>query len=113
MPSGGDKLPAASLAKFAEWIDLGAAFDSPLLDGDHWAFRPLRRPSVPEIRNPIPARRDEIRNEIDRFIVAKLDDTGLSLSPEADRRTLIRRLKFDLLGLPPTPQEVEAFAADK
>ncbi len=74
-----------------------------------WAFEPLRRPPVPEIRNP----KVEIRNEIDRFIGAKLADKGLALAPEADRRTLIRRVTFDLTGLPPTPEEVDAFANDK
>jgi Protein of unknown function (DUF1553)/Protein of unknown function (DUF1549) len=80
--------------------------DSPT---EHWSFQPVKRPKLPEI----PSQKPEIRNEVDRFIVAKLSDNGLSLSPEADRRTLIRRLKFDLLGLPPTPEEVESFVADK
>ena len=73
-----------------------------------WSFQPIVRPQppdVPQIRNT----KYEIRNEIDRFILAKLKDKGLSLSPEADRRTLIRRVTFDLTGLPPTPEEVEAF----
>jgi hypothetical protein len=111
MPDGGEKLPADDLAKLAEWIDLGAAYDAPLAGGKpaaHWAFGAVRRPAVPKIRNT----KHEIRNEIDRFVIAKLRDAGLSLSPEADRRTLIRRLKFDLLGLPPTPEEVDEFAAD-
>ena len=73
----------------------------------HWAFEPARRPAPPDVGNP------ETRNPIDRFVAARLSDSGLSLSPEADRRTLIRRLKFDLLGLPPTPEEAEAFAADR
>src|SRR5262245_27661155 len=74
-----------------------------------WSFQPVRRPAVPESRNP----KFEIRNDIDRFILAKLAEKGLTFSPEADRRTLIRRMTFDLTGLPPTPGEVEAFAADK
>jgi Protein of unknown function (DUF1549)/Protein of unknown function (DUF1553) len=74
-----------------------------------WSFAPVRRPAVPEIRNP----KHEIRNEIDWFILAKLSDKGLTLSPEADRRTLIRRVTFDLTGLPPTSEEMEAFVNDK
>ncbi|MBN9522527.1 DUF1553 domain-containing protein, partial [bacterium] len=68
---------------------------------DHWAFTPVERP-------PVPAG----AAAIDHFVAAKLRDNGLSLSPAADRRALVRRLKFDLLGLPPTPEEVEAFARD-
>ena len=67
-----------------------------------WAFEPLTRPKVPERTNPV-----------DHFILAKLSDKGLSLSPEADRRTLVRRVTLDLTGLPPTPEEVNAFVADK
>ena len=67
-----------------------------------WAFEPVARPTVPERGNPV-----------DHFVRAKLSDKGLSLSPEADRRTLIRRVTFDLTGLPPTPDEVDAFVADK
>jgi len=75
----------------------------------HWAFQPVRWPTVPEVRS----QGSEVRNEIDRFVLAKLQVKGLSFAPEADRRTLIRRVKFDLLGLPPTPEEVEAFVDDK
>jgi hypothetical protein len=57
-------------------------------------------------------RQASIRNPIDAFVLAKLTEKGLALSPEADRRTLIRRLNFDLLGLPPTPEEIEAFVSD-
>ncbi len=74
-----------------------------------WSFQPIERPAGPGIRNPQSA----IRNPIDRFILAKLDDKGLSLASEADRRTLIRRVTFDLTGLPPTPEEVDAFVNDK
>jgi hypothetical protein len=73
----------------------------PAPGGLHWAFKPVKRPTVPDAKHA---------NPVDRFIAAKLSDNGLSLSPEADRRTLIRRLKFDLLGLPPSSEEVEAFA---
>src|SRR5580693_2456952 len=74
----------------------------------HWAFRPPVRPSVPQIRNP----KSEIRNPIDAFILAKLEEKGLQPSLEADRRTLLRRVTFDLIGLPPTPEEQAAFMSD-
>ncbi|MCI0538712.1 MAG: DUF1549 domain-containing protein, partial [Verrucomicrobiales bacterium] len=73
-----------------------------------WSLKPLLRPPIPEIRDS----RATIRNPIDRFVVAKLEAKGLSPSPEADRRALLRRLYFDLLGLPPTPEVVEAFVHD-
>ena len=76
MPEGGDKLPAADLKRLADWIDLGAAYDLPLAGTDpisespaasnHWSFRPLSQPHLPEVRSP----KTTIRNEIDRFILA-------------------------------------------
>ena len=80
---------------------------------EHWAWQRLVRPSLPP---PPPENSDPQgawgRNPIDAFILAKLGEHELTPSPEADRRTLIRRLYFDLIGLPPTPAEVEAFAGD-
>src|SRR4051812_46719643 len=76
---------------------------------DDWAFRPAQRQAVPPIP---PDRAAWVRNPIDAFVLAKQQEQGLSPSPEADRRTLIRRLSFDLTGLPPTPQEVKAFVDD-
>jgi hypothetical protein len=73
-----------------------------------WAYKPVRRTGVPEISN----HKNQVTNPIDRFIVAKLNDKGLSLAPPADRRTLLRRVYFDLIGLPPTPEQVEAFVKD-
>jgi hypothetical protein len=83
------------------WISEGAVY-SP-----HWAFAPPARPQLPEVRQAGWA-----RNDIDRFVLAKLEPAGLMPSPEADRATLIRRLHADLVGLPPTPDEVDAFVAD-
>ncbi|MBP3957896.1 DUF1549 domain-containing protein [Gemmata sp. G18] len=74
-----------------------------------WAFQPLNRPTTPEAPNT----KTPPTNPIDRFVLAKLKDKGLSLAPEADRRTLIRRVTFGLTGLPPAPEEVEAFVNDK
>jgi hypothetical protein len=72
-----------------------------------WSFRPVRNPGVPAVRNPTwPA------NEVDRFILSRLEEKRLLPSGPADKRTLIRRATFDLLGLPPTPEEIESFLAD-
>jgi mono/diheme cytochrome c family protein len=77
-------------------------------DRHFWSFQPVQPVALPSIRNP----QSTIRNGIDAFILARLSEKGLSLSPEADRSTLIRRLSFDLVGLPPTPEEVARFVAD-
>src|SRR6185295_1135988 len=77
---------------------------------DDWAFEPLKRPPPP----PPPPAKDQhaSRNSIDAFVRAKLTEQGLAPSPEADRRTLLRRVYFDLVGLPPTPEQMRAFLAD-
>lgn len=75
---------------------------------DHWAFRPLSRPPVPVVRNTAWP-----RNAIDRFILHRAEEAGLSPAPAADRFTLIRRLTFDLTGLPPKPADVDAFVKDR
>src|SRR3954470_20613984 len=77
---------------------------------DDWAFRPTQRQAVPAVS---PDRAAWVRNPVDAFVLAKQQAQGLSPSPEADRRTLIRRLTFDLTGLPPTPQEVNACLDEK
>jgi uncharacterized protein DUF1553/uncharacterized protein DUF1549 len=73
----------------------------------HWAYRPPVRPAVPRVQRP-----ELSRTPIDRYVLAALETKGLSLNPEADRPTLIRRVSFDLTGLPPTPAEIDAFLAD-
>ncbi|HEY1190419.1 MAG TPA: DUF1549 domain-containing protein, partial [Gemmata sp.] len=119
-----NKLPAAEIAAVKVWVQAGAPWPnskptpaSPPKPGGRvftaeekafWAFQPVRRPAVPDVRNP----KSEIRNEIDRFLLAKLSDNGLSFAPPADRRALLRRVTFDLTGLPPTGAEIEAFLAD-
>jgi hypothetical protein len=97
-----EALTPDQVAKLTAWIKQGAEYKP------HWAFVAPKRPPVPEVRNP----KFEIRNEIDRFVLAKLSDQGLSLSPEADRSTLLRRVTLDLTGLLPTPQELDAFLKD-
>src|SRR5439155_860366 len=74
---------------------------------DWWSFKATKRPQLPKIK-----KNDWARNPIDVFILSKLEREQLSPSVEADRRTLIRRLSFDLTGLPPRPEEIERFVAD-
>ncbi|RUL87506.1 PSD1 and planctomycete cytochrome C domain-containing protein [Tautonia sociabilis] len=76
-------------------------------DRSWWAFRTPERPEVPPV-----AHRDQVDRPIDAFLLARLEESGLAFSPEADRRTLIRRVSFDLTGLPPSPEEIDAFLAD-
>jgi mono/diheme cytochrome c family protein len=101
MPPKGPGLSAAEIATLKAWIELGAPWPDAAVAvaEEHWSFKPVVRPAVPGTS----------KNPIDGFIRAKITAAGLQPNPEADRRTLIRRLKFDLLGLPPTPEEVEAF----
>ena len=113
MPPDSTRLPDSEIDILARWINRGADWPESDYDRDakhdrrleHWAFQPLRPDS-----NSLSA--SEGRNTIDRFVHEKLKDHGLAPSPEADRRTLIRRLSFDMLGLPPTIDEVTAFEAD-
>jgi hypothetical protein len=115
MPPKKEKLPPSVIADLRRWIERGATDPRetsarPAGSGeDRWALRPIARPPVPELAGDD---RRRARNPIDAFILDRLRRTKLGPSPEADRRTLIRRLSFDLLGLPPTPEEVEAFLGD-
>ncbi len=111
------KLGVQAVTDLESWIKLGlpwpeapagTAADPTKEDGrSHWAFQPVRQPEVPQVRDESWA-----RNEVDRFLLERLEKVGLVPSPPADRRALIRRVSFDLLGLPPTPREVEDFVAD-
>jgi hypothetical protein len=83
------------------WIEQGAPW------GQHWAFVAPVRPPLPPVKNPA-----WVRTPIDRFVLAKIEQAGLAPNPEADRRALIRRLSLDLVGLPPSPEDVDAFVAD-
>ncbi|QOV92270.1 DUF1549 domain-containing protein [Humisphaera borealis] len=81
-----------------------------------WAFQPVRRPAVPPIApdgNTVKSSSSSPRNEVDAFVVDRLRSKGLTLAPEADKLTLLRRVTFDLIGLPPSPEEVRAFLADR
>lgn len=100
-------LSAEQVAKISSWIDAGAVWPESQAGSNHWSFQPIVRPSLPAVRAE-----SWVRDAIDRFVLAQLEARGLTPSPEADRFTLIKRLKHDLLGLPPTVEEVETFVAD-
>jgi hypothetical protein len=118
-----EKLPPEQVADIKRWIEMGVPW-SPEDEVDHgpakhlsmvdekarswWAFQPVRRPEVPRLKND-----DWSRSELDRFVLVKLQKAGLTASPPADRRALIRRSTYDLLGLPPTATEIEAFVKDQ
>jgi len=100
-PKSKHQLTTAQKDLLQRWIDEGAAW------GSHWAFEPPQRHATPTVKDAA-----RVRSPIDNFILARLEREGLEPSPEADRRTLLRRLSLDLLGLPPTPGQVQAFLAD-
>lgn len=100
-PKSNRRLSAEQKKTLERWVSEGANYQN------HWAFITPQRPAEPTVK-----RADWARNSIDRFVLAKLESEGLTPSPEADRATLIRRLSVDLVGLPPTPAEVDAFVAD-
>ncbi|MEO6435522.1 MAG: DUF1553 domain-containing protein [Tepidisphaeraceae bacterium] len=114
MPPKGERLSAAQIGILRAWIDQGANWpDSADAAGakekaDHWAFKPATWPAAPTVADP----KGWARNPIDAFVLQTLQQQKLTPAPEADRRTLLRRVCFDLTGLPPAPAEVEAFVAD-
>ncbi|MGA3204821.1 MAG: PSD1 and planctomycete cytochrome C domain-containing protein [Bryobacteraceae bacterium] len=97
MPAAGAPLTAEEIAKIKAWIDAGAKFPAVVARSTHWAFLPIQRPAG---------------TSIDAMVRERLARENIAPSPEADRRTLIRRVSLDLTGLPPTPREVEEFVAD-
>ncbi len=122
MPHKAAKLADAQIQAIACWIDSGAPYDRPLLaravdkkdrgtvteaDREFWSFRPLARTEPPKVKDVA-----WCRKPVDRFILEKLEAKGLQPNPRASKPTLIRRATFDLTGLPPTPEEIDAFEAD-
>jgi hypothetical protein len=111
-----EKLSAQEIADLEAWVKMGApdprtgAVKTTRLSleqaKDYWAFKPVMRPEVPKTKTPV-------TNPIDAFVLAKLEAKGLSPAPPADKRTLIRRATYDLTGLPPTPEEIDAFLKDE
>ena len=115
MPPKGPKLSAAEVAVLAKWIDAGATAPqeaepvarAQTKSSTHWSYQPLKVGAPPAVRNEA-----WVRNPIDRYILAKLEAAGLAPSPEADKPVLVRRLYLDLLGLLPSPEEVDAYVYD-
>lgn len=118
MPKKKPRLPEADIQKIAAWIDAGAPTARPepeeLGDGYFfteedrawWSFQPIERPAVPTVKDPA------AKNAVDAFLAAKMSEKGLEFSPQADASRLIRRLSFDLTGLPPVPERIDKFVAD-
>lgn len=113
MPPEGPGLSAADQATITRWIQQGAVWpdgvdQATLVDKrDHWSFHPRTQPAVPATVTP-----DWACSALDRFILARLEAEGLSPAPAADRVSWLRRVSYDLIGLPPTPEQVTAFVAD-
>ena len=120
MPPGG-KLADAEIADLVRWVEIGAPHsDGPAaavrssrdesrpVSTDHWAFQPLVAPQPPAVRA-----QSWVQTSIDPFVLTRLEAAGLQPAPPADRRTLIRRATYDLIGLPPTPEEIAAFEGDE
>ena len=118
MPPKGEKISPAQVNDLVTWVKMGAPDprksrpESAKAEyggngKDHWAFKPVTKPAPPLAKNEA-----WVKNDVDRFIIAKLEENGLTPNEPADKRTLIRRVYYDLIGLPPTPEEVNAFLAD-
>ncbi len=120
MPKQGAPLKQAEIAALRKWIDAGAKWpkgvtlqdrsDVQLADLNWWSLKKLKRPAVPILPAEL---RQRARTPVDAFVLKQLAARDLQMSPPADRRTLLRRLTFDLTGLPPTPAEVSSFVTDK
>ncbi len=117
MPPKDKKLSPEQVATLEAWVEQGAPdprsskpsslLPSPISDQAHWAFQPVANPPLPAVADA-----GWVKNNLDRFVLAKLEANDLKPNAVADKRTLIRRAYYDLIGLPPTPAEVEAFLAD-
>lgn len=118
MPKGEKKLSPAEIERLTHWVEQGA----PTLRAEpaevpgfwiteeeraFWSFQPVKRPVIPVVQD-----RSRVRTPVDAFLLQRLEERGLGFAPEADRRSLIRRVTYDLTGLPPTPAEVRAFVSD-
>jgi hypothetical protein len=117
MPPSG-KLPSEAVDDLVKWVRMGApdprttrpAADAVTYGGNgkkHWAFQPVAKQIPPAVKNA-----SWVKNDIDRFVLARLESNGMTASAAADKRTLIRRAYYDLIGLPPTPEQVNVFLAD-
>jgi hypothetical protein len=119
MPMGGERLTSRQVGLLRTWLDQGARWPERLqgakqseelgssLREQHWSFIPLQRPVIPSLKD-----KRWPRNPVDSFVLAKLVQEDINPSPQADRSSLIRRVSLDLIGLPPTPREIEQFLSD-
>src|SRR5262249_39569272 len=121
-PRPAPKLAAPDIEAITKWVKAGIpgiddkkmvasgkkGFTITAADRGYWAYKPLQRPAVPTVKN-----KAWVKNPVDAFILARIEAKGLSPAPPADRQSLVRRVYFDLTGLPPTPDEVDAFVNDK
>ncbi len=116
MPPRGKPLSAREIKLLRDWIASGANWPENSESATHWAYVKPVRPAVPKLASDFKSQisdfKFQIQNPIDAFVVARLVSEGMTQSPEADRATLARRLSLDLIGLPPSPAEVEAFVND-
>lgn len=103
-PSLKRKLSAQQIDAVKRWVEQGAKWST------HWAFDPMSKPWVPAIRDPL--KRASVHNPIDAFVLARLEREGIAPAPPADKERLLRRITFDLTGLPPTIAEIDAFLKD-
>ena len=113
------KLEDQEIQDLVQWVKMGAPdprggkaaltkFEKILEKGkEHWAFKKVKQPEIPKVKNS-----SSVKTYVDNFILSKLEDNKLSFAPEADRRTLLRRLYFDMIGLPPTYEQIKAFEKD-
>ena len=119
MPPKGEKLSDQQIADLTEWVRRGAPDPRTVVakgssgsyggvGRNHWAFQPVQKPALPAVANAA-----WCKNPVDNFVLAKLEDNGLAPNTPADKSTLIRRVTFDLTGLPPTEREIEDFLTDR
>ena len=112
MPPEFDRLTDAQVAVLKAWIQQGAVWPDDQAGQstkivDHWAFKAPVRPAAPQVKDAA-----WVRNPVDAFVLAQLEGLNVKPAPEADRATLVRRLHLDLIGIPPAPDEVDAFVND-
>ena len=119
MPPKDKKLPAEQIALLETWVKMGAPLpktsdaklaltEVSVARTQHWAFQAVQKPALPKVKKS-----SWVQTPVDTFILVKLEEKKLKPAAAADRRTLIRRVSYDLIGLPPTPEEVEAFVKDR
>jgi mono/diheme cytochrome c family protein len=120
MPPKGEKLSAQQIADLTTWVKMGAPDPRVGVGGAgkltglndkaraHWAYQPVKKPAVPDVKD-----KSWVRTPVDSFVLAKLEQNRLTPSKPAMKETLIRRASYDLIGLPPTPEEVKAFVNDR